>query len=184
MLLARMPTKSKIVKMLETERLIIRPLNYEQLLKYLKSDQSLEAELKVNHTPIGISADLKEAFEEVILPNVADKSKNYLFSTLWTGISKTENKMVGDLCIYGEPNAAGEIEFGYGTHDEFLNQGYMTELVGGIIAWVKTQTNVKAMIASTEKTNIASFKILKKNEFKKVGQSDTLFTWKLKMIEQ
>lgn len=63
--------------------------------------------------------ELKEALEQTILPNVADHTKNYLYSTLWTAISKAENKMIGDLCIVGEPNAAGEIEIGYGTYVEF-----------------------------------------------------------------
>ncbi|HMC87291.1 MAG TPA: hypothetical protein VKI61_17320 [Chitinophagaceae bacterium] len=61
--------------MVETERLILKPLTYEQLIK--------------------------EAFEQTILPNVADTTKNYLFSTLWTAISKIGNKMIGDLCIVG-----------------------------------------------------------------------------------
>jgi len=61
--------------MVETERLILKPLTYGQLIK--------------------------EAFEQTILPNVADTTKNYLFSTLWTAISKIGNKMIGDLCIVG-----------------------------------------------------------------------------------
>jgi ribosomal-protein-alanine N-acetyltransferase len=105
--------------MIETDRLVLRPLTYEQLIKYTKCDNSLEEELNLNESSRTISPELKEAFEQTILPNVADKSKNYLYSTLWTAISKAENKMVGDLCIYGEPNTDGEIEIGYGTYEEF-----------------------------------------------------------------
>ena len=86
--------------------------------------------------------------------------------------------MVGDLCIYGEPNADGIIEIGYGTYDEFQNKGFMTEIVKGIIDWIKTQVNVKSIIASTDKTNTASFKVLEKNNFTKVGETDTLINWK------
>ena len=113
--------------MIETERLILKPLTYWQLIKYIKCDNSLEAELNLNKTSRTLSSELKEAFEQTILPNVADRSKNYLYSTLWTAISKAENKMVGDLCIIGEPNADGEIEIGYGTYEEFRNKGFMTE---------------------------------------------------------
>jgi RimJ/RimL family protein N-acetyltransferase len=167
--------------MIETERLILRPLTYDQLMKYAKCDHSLETELNLNETSRTISEELKEALEQTILPNVADKSKNYLYSTIWTAILKIENKMVGDLCIYGEPNADGEIEIGYGTYDEFQNKGYMTEIVKGIIDWVETQTKVKSIIASTDKTNAASFKVLKKNNFTKIGETETLFNWKLEM---
>jgi RimJ/RimL family protein N-acetyltransferase len=110
---------------------------------------------------------------------VADKTKNYLYSTLWTAISKTENKMIGDLCIVGEPNAAGEIEIGYGTYDAFQGRGYMTEMVGGMIEWAKAQKTVKAIVATTDKTNTASFKVLEKNHFIKISETDTSFHWKL-----
>jgi len=164
--------------MIETERLILKPLNYEQLLKYIKCDNSLEVELNLNETSRTISSELKEAFEQTILPNVADNSKNYLYSTLWTAISKIDNKMVGDLCIVGGPNANGEIEIGYGTYDEFRNKGFMTEVVSGIIEWAKTQPEIKSIVASTDKTNNASFKVLEKNSFIKIGETKTLFNWK------
>ncbi len=167
--------------MVETERLILKPLTYDQLIKYIKCDNSLETELKLNNTSRTISAELKEALEVTILPNVADTTKNYLFSTLWTAISKIDNKMVGDLCIIGEPNLDGEIEIGYGTYDEFQNKGFMTEIVYGIIQWAKTQVNIRSITASTNKTNIASFKVLQKNNFFKIGETDTSFNWKLEI---
>ena len=167
--------------MIETERIILRPLTYDQLVKYIKCDNSLEEELNLNETSRTISPELKEAFEQTILPNVADKTKDYLYSTLWTAISKDANKMVGDLCIVGEPNADGEIEIGYGTYDEFQGKGFMTEIVGGIIEWTKMQQIVKSITASTDKTNTASFKVLQKNNFIKIEETETLFRWKLEM---
>ena len=167
--------------MVETERLILKPLTYDQLIKYIKCDNSLETELNLNETSRTISPELKEAFEQTILPNVSDTTKNYLFSTLWTAISKIDNKMIGDLCIVGEPNMDGEIEIGYGTYAEFQNKGFMTEIVSGIIGWTKTQLKVKSVIALTEKTNIPSFKVLKKNMFLKIGETETSFKWQLKL---
>jgi len=167
--------------MIETERIILRPLTYDQLVKYIKCDNSLEEELNLNETSRTISPELKEAFEQTILPNVADKTKDYLYSTLWTAISKDANKMVGDLCIVGEPNADGEIEIGYGTYEEFQGKGFMTEIVGGIIEWTKMQPIVKSITASTDKTNTASFKVLQKNNFIKIEETETLFRWKLEM---
>lgn len=38
----------------------------------------------------------------------------------------------------------------------------MTEMVSGIILWAKTQANVKSIIASTNKDNVASFRLLEK----------------------
>ena len=87
--------------MIETKRLLLKPLTYSQLLKYIKSDDSLEEELNLNKTSRVIDPELKEAFEQTILPNVADPTKDYLYSTLWTAISKEENKLAGDLCFVG-----------------------------------------------------------------------------------
>lgn len=167
--------------MLETKRLILKPLTYEQLVKYIKCDNSLEAELHLKESERKISPELKVAFEQTILPHVADKTKNYLFSTLWTAILKVENIMIGDLCIVGEPNSRGEIEIGYGTYEKFQGRGFMTEIVGGIIEWAKTQTKVKSVIASTDKSNISSSKVLEKNNFIKIGETENLWNWKFEL---
>lgn len=167
--------------MIETERLIIRPLTYSQLEKYILNDNSLEQELNLNKTVRTISTELKEALEQTILPNVADPSKNHLYSTLWTIISKQENKMVGDLCFVGQPNCDGEVEIGYGTYDDFSGKGFMTEAVSGMIKWAKNQPDVKAIVADTEKTNTASFRVLEKNGFVKIGETELLFHWRLRI---
>ena len=165
--------------MIETQRLILKPLTYEQLVKYVNCNNSLEEEFRLNPIPRKISLELKDALELTILPNVANPTKNYLYSTIWTAISKLENKMIGDLCMVGEPNSEGEIEIGYGTHEEFQNKGFMTEMVGGIIEWTKTQSKVKAILASTEKGNKASCKVLEKNNFGIIGENENLLNWKL-----
>ncbi|MFN7116968.1 MAG: GNAT family N-acetyltransferase [Saprospiraceae bacterium] len=164
--------------MLETERLILLPLTYKQLLKYIKNDFSLDKELQLTPTPRTISADLLEALQLGILPNVADKRRNPLFYTLWTMILKSENCMVGDLCFKGKPNERGEIEIGYGTYDAFQGKGYMTEAVGAMIKWAATQPSVKYITAETEQENIASFKVLEKNKFSKHLEVNNIFVWK------
>ena len=57
----------------------------------------------------------------------------------------------------------------------------MTEIVGGIIEWAKTQASVKSIIASTLKTNLASFKVLEKNKFIKIKENPILSNWKLEL---
>jgi RimJ/RimL family protein N-acetyltransferase len=167
--------------MIKTDRLIIRPLTYNQLLKYAANDQSLEAELGLLETRRTILPELKEALEQAILPRVAGNEPNYLYFTLWTIISKTENCLVGDLCFMGLPNDEGTIEIGYGTHEGFRGNGYMTEAVGAMIDWAKQQLGVKAIAASTEKTNPSSFAVLQKNGFANVGEHDGLFCWKIEL---
>jgi len=169
--------------MIETERLILIPLTYEQLIKYLKCDNSLEEDLKILPSNRKIPQELILAFEETILPKVANNNRNYLYTTLWAAIAKEEQKMIGDFCIVGEPNKNGEIEIGYGVYDEFQNRGYMTEIVSRLIEWAKTQPKVKSIIAATEKNNIASFKVLEKNKFQQITQSETIIHWRYKLIK-
>ncbi len=121
--------------MIETSRLTLKPLTYDQLLKYIRCDHSLEAELGLIPTVRVMTPELVEALEQTILPNVADPGKNYLFNTLWTAIDRQAQQMIGDLCFVGEPNEAGEVEIGYGTYPEFQGRGYMTEMVSGMVAW-------------------------------------------------
>jgi len=165
--------------MIESERLILKPLTHSQLIKYIANDGSLEAELKLNPTKKIISPELKEALAETILPNVADTGKNHLFSTLWAIILKEEDRMVGDVCFVGEPDADGEIEIGYGTYEAYRGKGYMTEAVACMISWAKRQDHVKAIFAETAKDNPASWHILLKNHFDKVGEDESIFYWRL-----
>ncbi|TCD10816.1 N-acetyltransferase [Pedobacter frigidisoli] len=165
--------------MIETERLILKPLTHDQLLKYIKDDHSLEKELKLLPTKKNISPALHDALEQTILPNVFDKDKDYLYNTLWTIISKPDNRMVGDICFVGEPDPNGEIEIGYGTYEEFRGKGFMTEAVGRIVEWAKEQAQVKSIFANTAKDNIASYSILEKNNFIHVGEVDDMLMWKI-----
>ena len=165
--------------MLETKRLLIKPLSYNQLVKYIKADDSLEVELHLNSNGRAVPEILKEKMTLNILPKVADSTIDYLYVTLWSAINKKENWMVCEVCFKGEPNSEGEIEIGYGTQPQFQGKGYMKEAVGGMIEWAKTQPKVKSIFAETLKNNIASFTILERNNFVKIGETETLYQWRL-----
>jgi ribosomal-protein-alanine N-acetyltransferase len=137
------------------------------MLKFIKNDQSLETELKLNDSSMVLSELLKEALQQSIMPSLKNENNNYLFSTLWTVINKNENRSVANVCFQGEPNEQGENEIGYGTYNQHQGKGYMTEAVQGMLNWAAKQEKVKAIIASTEKTNIASYIILEKMGLKK-----------------
>jgi predicted acetyltransferase len=166
--------------LITTKQLIIVPLTYSQLIKYVKFN-SLEKELNLKEFPRIIPNELREALENTIMPNVADTNRNYLYSTLWTAILKVENKMIGELCMMGEPNADGEVEIGYGIYSEYQNNGYMTEFLGGIVEWLKSQTKVKSILACTEKSNISSYRVLEKNGFLRIEDEGNLMKWKFIM---
>lgn len=165
--------------MIETSRLRILPLSYEQLLKYIPNDQSLERELQLNDSTRSISPELKEALEQTILPNVARPGHNYLYSTLWTIIDRSKNQMVADLCFVGEPDSEGQIEIGFGTYEQHQGQGYMSEAVGGMVEWAKAQPAVKCIYAETAEDNFASMSVLQKNGFVQLNKVDGMCSWRL-----
>jgi RimJ/RimL family protein N-acetyltransferase len=167
--------------MIETERLTIRPLPYAQLLKYSLADRSLEQELNVKALPAELTPELREALETSILANVAGAGTDYLYFTLWNIVLKSGRVMVGDFCLMGRPDAAGTIEIGYGIHEEFRGNGYMTEAVAGLIGWAAGRQEIRAVCASTEKDNNSSQKVLMNNGFLLQGATGTLLNWRLEL---
>lgn len=163
---------------LETNRLIIFPLSYQQLDLYLQAENKLEDALGLHKGNRVISVDLAEALKETILPAVFS-SNNYLYSTLWTIVHKEMNQMVADFCFKGAPDHAGEIEIGYGTYEEFQGKGIMTEALGAMIEWAFSQPNVNTILAETDQTNAASHKTLLKNNFKSSKVVGAMIWWKL-----
>ncbi len=163
----------------QTPRLHIIPLTKEQLANYSIPDFSLENSLHVNTIPRIVPEFLANVINNKILPSVTDTSKNYLYYTFWTIISKQENIMVADLCFKGEPNDNGEIEIGYGTYPAFEGKGFMTEAVGEMVRWAFAQANVQSVTAQTDPTNIASQKILEKNNFVEYGRTAENILWRI-----
>ena len=166
---------------LETNRISIVALTKNQLENYLITNNVLEKELGliIITIPRTINDRVKNAITTKLLPAIKENPEKYLFYTFWTIIDKEQNCMVGDLCFKGTPNVNGEIEIGYGTYPTFQNKGYMIEAVDQISKWAFQQENVKSIIAQTDPTNIASQKILEKNNFLNLGQGDEYINWKL-----
>lgn len=165
--------------LLETERLLIKPLSYSQLQLYVNTDYSLERDLGLEPHPRAISGTVKEALEQVLLPQIAAAGDNYLFSTFWTIIDKHKKVMIGDICFKGAPNELGEVEVGYGTHSDFQNKGFMTEALGAVVQWAMRQPNVKAILAETKNENLPSQKTLLKNNFVVFKQVGNMIWWRL-----
>jgi len=167
--------------MISSQRLILKPLSKKQLVEYIHNNGALERDLKLNQTKKYFSPALSTALIGSILPNMVSYGKNHLFSTLWVIILKKESKIIGDLCFVGKPDETGEIELGYNTYEDFRNKGYMTEAITCIIEWASRQDHVRSIFAQTAKNNTASNAILKKNNFKKVAEDDTLINWRLQI---
>jgi len=165
--------------MIETSRLQIIPLNYEQLDLYLQANGRLEKLLHLNDNGRTIAPDIKEMVTSFTLPKIKKAGTyNYLFHTFWIVVEKKSKNIVAELGFKGEPNHKGEIEIGYGTMPGQRGKGYMTEAVGGMIDWAKSQPGIHLVLAETDEKNIASVKIVQKNNFQFIKKKGKMLWWK------
>lgn len=158
--------------MIETKRLIIKPLSYNELRKYLKSPNELAREMGMIPSQSLIDIETLEAIKRDLLPYMTDSNKDPLFYTMWIVIDKMQNTIIGGICFHGEPDANGEVEIGYGTDNDFRNKGYMTETLAGLINWVRRSKKVRVIRAETDSSNISSIRVLEKNGFKALQQNE------------
>jgi [ribosomal protein S5]-alanine N-acetyltransferase len=168
----------KLMK-IETARLTIIPLNEQEMRKYILSDFSLEISLNLEHRPRTITNRVKATIETKILPDLIDNTKNTLYYTFWIVINKNKNIMVADICFKGEPNEKGEVEVGYSTYPEFQNKGFMTEAINGFTNRAFKQNNINSIFAATDPDNIASKRVLEKNNFVIDSQASDNIWWRL-----
>ncbi len=125
--------------MIETNRLIIKPLSYNELIKHIKSPNDLANDFGLKPSKSLLDKETQEAILNDLLPNLSDLTKDPLFYTMWIVIEKNEKAIIGGICFHGEPDNNGEVEIGYGIDNDYRNKGYMTETISGLIHWIKKQ---------------------------------------------
>lgn len=166
--------------MLETDRLKLIPLNKHQLERYLLCDGTLEEELRVAQIERTINPRVYAAIRTRILPKMRDHSEvDFRFYTFWLSIFKPKNVIAAEIGFKGPPNERGEVEIGFATHDEFRNQNVMTETVGALCGWVLKQPGVSVVVATNDPQNIASERVLEKNNFNAYKKTTTDVFWRL-----
>ena len=67
------------------------------------------------------------------------------------------------------PPEDGTVHIGYSVLPQFQQQGYATELVGGLVRWAFAQPGVSRIAAETEWANPASVRVLEKSGFIPTG---------------
>jgi [ribosomal protein S5]-alanine N-acetyltransferase len=166
--------------MLESERLIILPLIYEQVELYLSGNAAFEKSLNLRDTGRIVSAEVKEMVTRFTLTKMkAAPGDNYLFYTFWIVVEKASNIIVAELGFKGEPSKNGEIEIGYGSMHNYRRKGFMTEAVSAIVRWAAERSDVRGVLAETDQENIASQRILEKNNFRIIKRKNNMIWWKI-----
>ena len=166
--------------MVETSRLTIIPLNHEQLALYVRAEGRLEELLQLADSGRTFSPQVKEMVTNFTLPKMKTATAdNYLFYTFWIIVEKATKIIIAELGFKGEPNDKGEVEIGYGTMPGQRGKGFMTEAVGGIVDWAKTRPGINYVLAETDEANIASVRIVQKNNFSFFDKKEKMLWWKI-----
>jgi len=88
----------------------------------------------------------------------------------FVAVTREGGRAIGQLGSKGRPNAAGELEIGYGLNPEVWGQGLATEAVGALVAHLHAQPGVQTVTAQTALFNRASERVLEKLGFVRTGK--------------
>ncbi|MFC9540912.1 GNAT family N-acetyltransferase [Lysinibacillus sp. NPDC056959] len=162
---------------ISTNRLRLIPLNAKCLELLINEEKTLEIELSVSSNEVFLDEELRQALM-FRLSKVLEDQENYIWYTNWVIVSKEKNCIVGGIMLKGLPNEQGEVVIGYYTFPQYQGKGYMTETVRLMKDWLLSQSNVKYVIADTDKNNIASHRVLQKAGATLYSESEELYFWK------
>lgn len=155
----------------------IKLLSKNQLALWLKSPQLLEEKLNIiiDHYPL--DKKLKQIFNIKI-----DKMNNNNGNDHWFSyfVILYNNKIIGTIGSKGKPDNNNSIEIGYGISKKYNNRGFATESIKCFKDEILKFYKLEKIIAKTDKNNIASQKVLLKNNFKLIEKGN-YFLWQLKI---
>lgn len=169
--------------MLETPRLTLIPLTLEQLNLYVADTHQLEESLRLQTGHRVLAEPVLSIVTYFTIPRVQDPALNPLLHTMWLAIDRQKQQFVTEAKFKGEPDETGTIEIGYGTYPTLQGQGYMTEMVAGLLQWATRQPGVRRVVADTEKENVASQKVLESNQFRQFDEIEGMLWWAYEIAE-
>jgi len=149
------------MKIFETNKLLIRELQIEDvpaLYAYGKEEQVVRYQ---NWGPIS----LEDATNFYLISKKEKEQKPRTHFKLGIVLKSTKT-LIGDcgFNFINEPRT--EAEIGYNLHPNFWGHGYGTELIEQLVKHIGTLTNDLKLFAECDSRNLASRRILEKNNFK------------------
>ena len=98
----------------------------------------------------------------------------------WVAMLKEERRIIGNLAFKGAPgpgparwrSATASIRF-------YHNRGLATEAVEAMVRWALAEETVRAVIAETANTNVASMRVLQKVGFVITSATDRFLYWSI-----
>lgn len=147
------------MKDIETERLILRDASVddaEDMFEYAKLEEVTKYLSWKPHISLKDSEKILE-----MLSKEAKEKDSYVLKAI---VLKENDKMIGtiDARIFGD--GLKDAEFGYCLNPKYWNKGYMSEALKAFIQALHKEHGVENVFGSFERENIASKRVMQKNE--------------------
>lgn len=147
------------MKDIETERLILRDASVddaEDMFEYAKLEEVTKYLSWKPHLSVKDSEKILE-----MLSKEAKEKDSYALKAI---VLKENDKMIGtiDARIFGD--GLKDAEFGYCLNPKYWNKGYMSEALKAFIQGLHREHSVENVFGSFERENIASKRVMQKNE--------------------
>lgn len=163
------PRDGSAFLMLETERLIVRPLrasDYKDNYEYMSAPETYRFE---HGEPISLKESKKFC-------RVWSSKKTTNF---WVTELKSNSKVIGHLSFFPEHRPEFKTwRIGYIVHPTYYGQGYTTEFTRAVIKYAFTELGAHRIVAYCSPDNIASWKIMEKCGMRREGTLKKEFLWR------
>jgi ribosomal-protein-alanine N-acetyltransferase len=155
----------EIMTEIQTQRLRLIALTMEQLGLYITNPVRLERQLGLSLSRAVLTEPAHRAIGIKLSKMSQVTPRHHPWYTYWLVVISEEEFGAGLVGFKGYPNPDGEVEIGYGIDPSYQSRGYTTEVVRALIVWAFEHPICQAVLADTQKSNLASQRVLEKAGF-------------------
>ncbi len=144
---------------LETERLILKPINESNVDDILAIRSNAAINRLVKRVPPKTNYDALD-----FILTIKKRTENR--ETVFFGIAyKNQRNLLGTICLWKFSDDGEEAEIGYELLPEFHRKGLMSEALAAVLQYGFNELNLHRILALTNKCNDNSKKLLLKHDF-------------------
>ena len=149
--------------MIETKRLILRPVVYEDAQAIYDYSSDRDVVRYVTYDQYQSMDDAYDSLRSFFLNRDPDKQFEAMAIVL-----KKNNKMIG-TCDTSSIFREDMVELGYVLHKDYWNQGIMSEAAYAMCQWLFKEKDIRRIEVTHDPRNIASKRVIEKVGFKFEG---------------
>ncbi|MCL2083056.1 MAG: GNAT family N-acetyltransferase [Oscillospiraceae bacterium] len=166
---------------LETPQLSLYPLTPDQLRQAKRDFQGVLRSCGIKEPEaINLWESLERRRIYAAKAKIAARNPGaWLLATSWLAMNKSDRHMVAEVGFKGLDGKGESLELGYATLKKYQNQGFMSQAINALcqFAFTQTQYKVSRLFAYTLPGNIASHRVLAKNNFRRTPASGKYWLW-------